>query len=486
VASPQWKFILANSSDMSNIGELTQARGRQLQLALNRPGAASFTIPLDDELGNGIWPITHAVKAYRKGSDDLWQHVWSGMVWTIEEDISGNRLSVNVVGWLQWLEKRILRRDKAYTGNNPATTAPWTDAEILYDILVDANTSTLTWDSNYVVPTPYTNGTTPQPTPVWAGVMSPTNTAPTLTKVVGAQTNVDTVIEITAGTGVNFAAGDWVKNQRTFEVFTVVSAAANALTVTRGTQNPAAAMNDLDQLYTIYKPANTTLTAWRSHERLNYAITKGASILGEFTKLTDIENGIDIEVNPSSRALNVWDKKIRTRSDAVFGYGFGPNNLQQFSRQLDPTTIVNYIYVAGRDSTVIPAYADTKLMTAPSQNPPKLGENSMTTYGLIEETAALSDGKNLEILQTYASGEIIIRSSPRIIYSMTPFPFTTEARGQIPEPFVDYIVGDKVYLTAYTKGRIDIRNQGIRIFGISVDIDDDGNEKIGQLQTSPT
>jgi len=121
VASPQWKFILANSSDMSNIGELTQARGRQLQLALNRPGAASFTIPLDDELGNGIWPITHAVKAYRKGSDDLWQHVWSGMVWTIEEDISGNRLSVNVVGWLQWLEKRILRRDKAYTGNNPAT-----------------------------------------------------------------------------------------------------------------------------------------------------------------------------------------------------------------------------------------------------------------------------------------------------------------------------------------------------------------------------
>src|SRR6185436_10101730 len=133
---------------MSNIGELTQARGRQLQLALNRPGAASFTIPLDDELGNGIWPITHAVKAYRKGSDDLWQHVWSGMVWTIEEDISGNRLSVNVVGWLQWLEKRILRRDKAYTGNNPATTAPWTDAEILYDILVDANTTTLTWDSN--------------------------------------------------------------------------------------------------------------------------------------------------------------------------------------------------------------------------------------------------------------------------------------------------------------------------------------------------
>ena len=487
MASPQWKFILANSSDMSNIGELTQARGRSLQLALNRPGAASFRIPLNDDLGNGIWPITHAVKAYRLGSDNLWQHIWSGFVWTLDEDISGNNLNVNVVGWLSMLEKRILRRDKAYTGNNPATTAPWTDAEIIYDILADANTTPVAWDNNYVIPKPWTNGVTPQPVPVWQGAISPANTAPTLTKVVGAQTAADTVIEITGGTGGNFAVGDWVRNQRTLETVAVTASAAGALTVTRAVGTViAAAMNDLDQLYTVYKPANTTATAWRSHERLNYGITKGASMLAEINRLTEIENGLDIEVDPGTRVLNLWEKKIRTRTDAVFGFGFGPNNLSQFGRQLDPSTIVNYIYVGGRDSTVLPASADTKLFPNPSQNPPKLGENSQVTYGLIEETTALSDGKNTEILGTYAAGEIIVRSSPRIIYAMTPFPFTTQAKGQIPEPFVDYIIGDKVYLTAYSKGRIDIRNQGIRIFGINVEIDDDGNEKIGQLQTSPT
>ena len=42
-----WKFILVNSNDLSHIGELSQARDKKLEVVLNKPGAASFTYPMD-------------------------------------------------------------------------------------------------------------------------------------------------------------------------------------------------------------------------------------------------------------------------------------------------------------------------------------------------------------------------------------------------------------------------------------------------------
>lgn len=67
--------------------------------------------------------------------------------------------------------------------------------------------------------------------------------------VVGAQTNVDTAIEVTVGQGVYFRAKDLVRNMRTGEMFSVTSVAADTLTVVRGIGGVVAvAMNDLDAL----------------------------------------------------------------------------------------------------------------------------------------------------------------------------------------------------------------------------------------------
>lgn len=66
-------------------------------------------------------------------------------------------------------------------------------------------------------------------------------------QVNGAQTNVETAIEV--DNGAYFLAQDLVKNTRTGEVFRVTSVAANVLTVTRGWGGTtAAAMNDNDWL----------------------------------------------------------------------------------------------------------------------------------------------------------------------------------------------------------------------------------------------
>jgi hypothetical protein len=72
---------------------------------------------------------------------------------------------------------------------------------------------------------------------------------PRVSAVNGAQTNVDTSIEVTTGEGDYFRAGDLVRNARTGEAFIVTSVAADTLTVVRGQGRvTAAAMNNGDQL----------------------------------------------------------------------------------------------------------------------------------------------------------------------------------------------------------------------------------------------
>jgi hypothetical protein len=393
MAAPKWKFLLANSGDYSNVGELSGARSRQLQLTLNKSGSLSFTAPLNDPVASQIYPITHCIKAMRLGSDNVWRTIWSGPVWTIDEDISGERITVNAVGWLQMLEKRLIRSDLTYTNQ--------TDADIILALLALANMNPI------VIGTPDTGIL-----PGYSFSVMPGGPSPSL---------------ITAGTKTG-----------TFQ--------------------------------------NRTI-----------AYQRGANILQEIQRLTEIESGCDIWIDPTTwqRSLNLYDRLMTDRTDVLFAYNWGPSNIQQFGRQFDPSSLVNFIYVAGAP-VIPPAYADTKTFPDPTQNPPKLGENSQKTYGLWEEMSALSDVTKSNVLTSYAAGEILIRSSPRIIYTFTPFPFVTEAKGKIPEPFIDYKVGDKVYLSARYANRIWIDKQAVRIFGIQLSIDDNGNETLGAIQTSPS
>ena len=105
----EWRFHLVESDTMERLGELHQARGRTLQLVMNRSGAASFTIPLNDELFVDAEAIKHGIIVYR---NDL--AIWSGMIWTIDESFSADRAGVNCVGWFETLNRRILRQDVSY------------------------------------------------------------------------------------------------------------------------------------------------------------------------------------------------------------------------------------------------------------------------------------------------------------------------------------------------------------------------------------
>ena len=105
-----WKFILVNSNNLSHIGELSQARDKKLEIVLNKPGAASFTYPMDADYAGLIYPFKTGIKAMRwnrvasqVAKQAVWDCMWSGYVLPIDESVTDNRMSVSCVGWLQRL-----------------------------------------------------------------------------------------------------------------------------------------------------------------------------------------------------------------------------------------------------------------------------------------------------------------------------------------------------------------------------------------------
>lgn len=197
-----------------------------------------------------------------------------------------------------------------------------------------------------------------------------------------------------------------------------------------------------------------------------YEIYQG--ILSGIDEMTNLENGCDIEVDPLTRALNIYRKKQRVLEDVVFGYNWGPKNIAQLGRQIDGSTAINYMVASGR-SGVVPRYDDEPAY--------------QQQYGLLEEMASLSDVSDERVLQVYSAGEVFMRRNPRVVYSMTPFTYSEE--NGVPEPFVDYTIGDYVYFSAVHKPRVNIIKEGVRVFGMTVSEDAEGNEVLGQLQLSP-
>ena len=392
---PIWTFWLAESKNLENIVPLRLARGKQVSLTLNRAGSASFDLPLSSDIASLLQPFYRAIKVYRESPTAGVQLIWSGFINTLDEDITGNRITVSAVGWLERLAKRLLRRQKIYANQD--------DGDIIFDLLAEMNLTSAP------SATPQSDQPMPDPYPIRVVPNSVPNTPTWLQQ------------------------GQKLPNE--------------------GIDGPTPYLD----LTTITPTAgrNKSYEAW-------------VPVGPEITGLTEIENGCDIYVTPDSRALNIYRKRMRILPEVIFGYNWGPNNIAQLGRQHDGSTIVNW------------------LVARHQLHPPRFQDDldSQGLYGIIEEQVSLPEVANPGILQYYASAEVALRAFPRIVYTITPFPYAGN-EGRVPEPFVDYDVGDIVYFSANWPPRVDIRNQGIRIFGISMTIDEEGNERPGPLQVSP-
>ena len=208
-----------------------------------------------------------------------------------------------------------------------------------------------------------------------------------------------------------------------------------------------------------------------TNSKRSKTVAKYTSVLSVIEELNNIENGGDIVVDPLTRAVTWHRRYRRVKDDVVFGFQWGPQNVRAFNRNIETDSQINYIVVywcAGNNAAVC-GRKDT----------------AVSEIGLLEENVALSDVRDNNILLTYAGAEQIIRANGHITYTVQPFTIPYDKPGNVPEAFVDYRVGDQVRLTAVHAPRINIRGQAIRIFGISLDISNDGVATLGPLQVAP-
>lgn len=184
-----------------------------------------------------------------------------------------------------------------------------------------------------------------------------------------------------------------------------------------------------------------------------------------FRELVEIENGFDVLVDPITRAISTRAPTNYTnRTGTVFGFGISPYNLGNATRSMDGTTLVNRENVVTSGGIVV-SQDDTLA----------IGSAGV----MLEEWLSLSDVNNAVIAGAYGAAELVYKRFGTITYQITPRQY-----GDMLRPWDDYLLGDQVYFNA-DRGRLKIQNQGVRVFSLSIEVDDQGNEVVSELGVSP-
>jgi hypothetical protein len=366
MANVGWRYILADTETLEPIDEIAMAKGRTLSLSLATAGNANFNVALDDRVGKQIRSLETSVLAVQ--DDDI---QWSGFVWTLDDKAETNRRNVNVVGWFEELNHRIVR--PPYTDLRPVDVP----SQAQDYLNVDAN-----------------------------------------------------------------------------EIIRSLVDKANAQRDDLGTLRPTHIINgtfDLSNLRT-------------------YSAVPGQKIGEEIRKFSQVEGGVDMWVDPVTRELNIyWDQIIPDssvfgmgtdkRDDITLGYNFGPENLAEAGRTINP------------DRTVMRMTASAPIGSRRAEDRVAMDQTGF----MFEDMISLPEAKNVDILAAYAGAEVALRSYPFTLYQIRPFPWTKE--NSSPRPLKDYTIGDIVSATA-VQGAFKMQKQAIRVHGLDLSIPDDGASEI--------
>jgi hypothetical protein len=182
-------------------------------------------------------------------------------------------------------------------------------------------------------------------------------------------------------------------------------------------------------------------------------------------ELVDVENGIDIVVDPVTRAISTFPPtSFVDRQDVIFGYNVEPFNLANAPQNDDGSSTATRVNTVGSNGIVIPADDAT----------------AIASQGImLEEWLSLSDVGDSEIIAAYANAELVYRRYGQITYDLRP-----QTYGDVPRLYDDFELGDKVYLSI-DAGALQVDEQAIRVFSATIDVDNRGNETISQIGTAP-
>lgn len=198
------------------------------------------------------------------------------------------------------------------------------------------------------------------------------------------------------------------------------------------------------------------------------------SIGEEIINLSDIEYGFDFEVDPETRQLNIKEyTEYEDRTDVVFGYNWGPNNVSNFTIEENGGEMRNRYIVTGSTGKAY-SYPNTSGSS---------GSASQLENNLLVEVNQITEQSNPIFLQAVANANGQIKEFPVTTYDISLKPFGVSNPYGI---FEHFNIGDKIYFTIQKQigSRRFILEYAPRIFGATVTIDEEGREIISSLQTT--
>lgn len=185
----------------------------------------------------------------------------------------------------------------------------------------------------------------------------------------------------------------------------------------------------------------------------------------EFGALTKLVDGPDIDVSFSTGAalLDVFARMGIDRPSVSLRYGYD----QGSGASLDSNV---------RDVTQ--TFTDPFNMFQVKWTSSESGQgsdtgwdwdtDSGTTYRVLQKIAQLSDAIPNSYAQFVLDGMKGALLAPRSILEVKGLTY------EAPQPFVHFYLGDTVYVTA-KKGALQVDSQGLRVHGIHIDVDQEGN-----------
>jgi len=249
----------------------------------------------------------------------------------------------------------------------------------------------------------------------------------------------------------------------------------DASTIIRALLDKANAQrDDLGKL----RPTHVTNGTFDLSQLRTYSAIPGQKIGEEIRRFSQIEAGVDMLIDPVTRQLNIyWDQILPDpatiygygsdkRNSIVLGYKFGPENLAEASRQINP------------DRTVMRLTASSTIGSRRAEDREAMDQTGF----MFEDAVSLPEAKNVNNLAAYAGAEVALRAYPFVLYGIRPFPWAPG--GTSPRPLKDYGLGDVVSATA-VQGAFVLEKQAIRVYGMELSIPDDGaSEIVSSLQTT--
>lgn len=193
--------------------------------------------------------------------------------------------------------------------------------------------------------------------------------------------------------------------------------------------------------------------------------TAGQNIGAALKELSDIENGYDISVDPLTRVISfIPNTSYADQTSVHYGYNMEPRNVASIVVNDDGTRKANSLIAQGA------------FTTGSADSPTDINKTGL----MLEDWLTISDVKEDTIVGAYVNSELVYRVDGEISFNITPLQGSAQKL-----PFIDYALGDQVYLSA-DRGRIQFDHQPVRVFSATISWNAQGEPSVDSLGLAPS